>query len=62
MIVEAYNWIYNFFFAGDLPAILAPIAEELSALFALLVVGFAFAPVIGVIILFLKFFSSFCRY
>lgn len=62
MINQVYNWCFEFFFSGELPTVLAPIAEELCAVMSLFVTGLAFAPVIGVIVALLKFLSSFCRY
>lgn len=62
MINQVYTWLFEYFFAGELPAVLAPIAEELCAVGSLIVTAFAFAPVVGVIVLFLKFLSSCFRW
>ena len=62
MINQVYNWLFEYFFAGDLPAVLAPIAEELCAVGSLVVTAFAFAPAVAVFVLLIKFFSSCFRY
>lgn len=62
MINQVYTWLFEYFFVGELPAVLAPIAEELCAVGSLIVTAFAFAPVVGVIVLFLKFLSSCFRW
>lgn len=62
MINQVYTWLFEYFFAGELPAVLAPIAEELCSVGSLIVTAFAFAPVVGVIVLFLKFLSSCFRW
>lgn len=61
-IIQVYNWLFEYFFAGELPAILAPISEELCAVMSLVVTGFCFAPIVIVLVCFWKFFSSFMRY
>jgi hypothetical protein len=61
-LLQIYNWLFNYFFSGDLPAILAPISEELCAVLSLVVMAFAFAPIVMVLICLWKFLSSFCRF
>lgn len=61
-ILSIYNWLYAYFFAGDLPAILSPVAEELCVIMTLFVTAFAFAPIVIVLVCLWRFFSSFCRF
>ncbi len=61
-LVEIYNFLYAYFFAGELPEILASIAPELCAVLSLIVMMFAFAPIIIVIVCMWRFFSSFARF
>lgn len=62
LILEIYNWVYAYFFAGELPAILAPVAEELSVIMTLVMTAFIFAPVVIVLICLWRFFTSFSRF
>jgi hypothetical protein len=61
-ILQIYNWLFEYFFAGELPAVLAPISQELCAVMTLVVTAFAFAPIVLVLVALWKFISSFCRY
>jgi hypothetical protein len=61
-IVQIYNWLFEYFFAGELPAVLAPISEELCSVMTLCVTAFAFAPIVLVLIALWKFLSSFARF
>lgn len=61
LILEIYNWLYAYFFAGELPAIMAPVAEELCVVMTLITTLFVFAPVIIVLLCLWRFFSSFLR-
>lgn len=61
-LVEIYNFLYAYFFAGELPAILVPIAPELCAVLSLIVMGFAFAPIIIVLVCLWRFFTSFAGF
>ena len=62
MITEVYNWLFGYFFSGELPAVLVPYSETICAVGSLIVTAFAFAPVVGTIYLFLKFLSSCFRW
>lgn len=62
LILQIYNWLYAYFFAGELPVILAPVAEELCVVMSLIVTAFAFAPIVIVLICLWKFFRSFARF
>lgn len=62
MINQVYQWFFDFFFSGELPAVLAPIAEELCAVMSLLFVALCFAPAILLIIFLVKFLGSFARW
>lgn len=55
MITEAYNFFLTNFFGGDIPSILQPISEELSALFAVGSVLF----VVGTVCFLFSFFFRF---
>jgi hypothetical protein len=61
-IVQIYNWLFEYFFAGELPAVLAPISTELCSVMTLCVTAFAFAPIVLVLIALWKFLSSFARF
>ena len=61
-ILQIYTWLYTYFFAGELPAVLAPVAEELCVVMTLVVTAFAFAPIVIVLVCLWRFFRSFCRF
>lgn len=61
-LIEIYNWLYAYFFAGELPAILAPVAEELCVVLSFVVLAFAFAPIVLVLVCLYRFLSSFARF
>ena len=62
ILVEIYNWLFAYFFAGELPAIMAPVAEELCVILSFVVLAFLFAPVVIVLICLYRFLSSFARF
>ncbi len=43
MITECYNWLWGLLFAGELPAILEPVAEESCVILTFIVVVLTFA-------------------
>jgi hypothetical protein len=61
-IVQVYNWLFDYFFAGELPAVLVPISTELCSVMTLCVTAFAFAPIVLVLVALWKFFTSFSRF
>lgn len=40
MLTEIYNWLFELFFSGELPAVLAPVATECCALLSLVFLAF----------------------
>ena len=62
MINQVYQWFYEFFFSGELPAVLAPIAEELCAVLSLAFVVLCFAPAVLLIVFLVKFLGSIARW
>lgn len=61
MITQCYNWLYDYLFSGDLPAILAPVSEELCAILCIIIVGFALFMPIYIIYRLIRFISDLAR-
>lgn len=62
LLVQIYNFLYAYFFAGELPAVFASVAPELCAVLSLVVMSFAFAPIVLVLVCLWRFFTSFARF